>query len=50
MKLAEMLSKVGYKGFLAVEIDCPAPQWLNMEDEAIAVSVHNLKKIGKMFP
>lgn len=49
MKLAEILSRHNYQGFLAVEIDAPAPQWLNMEDEAIAVSVHNLKKIGKMF-
>ena len=46
-KLAELLSKAGYKGFLAVEIDCPAPEWMNMEKEAIAVSVYNLKKIGK---
>ena len=50
MKLAEILSKHNYQGFLAVEIDAPAPEWLNMEDEAIAVSVHNLKKIGKAFP
>jgi len=49
MKLAELLHKAGYKGFLAVEIDAPAPEWLNMEDEAIAVSVHNLKKIGAAF-
>lgn len=48
-KLAELLSKANYKGFLAVEIDCPAPQWMNMEDEAIAVSVHNLKKIGAKY-
>jgi sugar phosphate isomerase/epimerase len=48
-KLAELLHKAGYKGFLAVEIDAPAPQWLNMEDEAIAVSVHNLKKIAAAF-
>lgn len=49
MKIAELLHKAGYKGFLAVEIDAPAPEWLNMEDEAIAVSVHNLKKIGAAF-
>jgi sugar phosphate isomerase/epimerase len=48
-KLAELLHKAGYKGFLAVEIDAPHPQWLNMEDEAIAVSVHNLKKIAAAF-
>ena len=49
MKLAEILSKHNYQGFLAVEIDAPAPEWLNMEDEAIAVSVHNLRKIGNAF-
>ncbi len=49
MKLAELLSKAGYKGFLAVEIDAPAPEWLGMEREAIAVSVKNLKKIGAQF-
>lgn len=48
-KLAEILSKHNYQGFLAVEIDAPAPQWLNMEDEAIAVSVANLKKIGAKY-
>ena len=48
-KLAELLSNANYKGFLAVEIDCPAPQWMNMEDEAIAVSVANLKKIGAKY-
>ena len=49
MKLAELLHKVGYKGFLAVEIDAPAPEWLNMEEEAIAISVKNLRKIGNTF-
>ena len=48
-KLAEILSKHNYQGFLAVEIDAPAPQWLNMEDEAIAVSVANLKTIGAKY-
>jgi sugar phosphate isomerase/epimerase len=48
-KLASLLSEAGYTGFLAVEIDAPAPEWLNMEDEAIAVSVHNLKKIGAKY-
>ena len=47
--MAEILSKHNYQGFLAVEIDAPAPEWLNMEDEAIAVSVHNLRKIGNAF-
>ncbi len=49
MKLAELLHKAGYKGFLAVEIDAPAPEWLNMEEEAIAISVKNLRKIGNSF-
>lgn len=48
-KLAELLSKAGYKGFLAVEIDAPAPEWLGMEEEAIAISVKNLRKIGAQF-
>ncbi len=49
MKLAELLHKAGYKGFLAVEIDAPAPEWLNMEEEAIAISVKNLRKIASHF-
>lgn len=49
MKLAEILSGAGYKGFLAVEIDAPSPEWLGMEDEAIAISVKNLRKIGAMY-
>jgi len=48
-KLAELLSKAGYKGFLAVEIDAPAPEWLDKEEEAVMVSVKNLKKIGAQF-
>jgi sugar phosphate isomerase/epimerase len=49
MKLADMLHKAGYQGFLAVEIDAPAPEWLNMEEEMIAISVKNLRKIGNAF-
>lgn len=49
MKLAELLHKAGYQGFLAVEIDAPAPEWLNMEEEMIAISVKNLRKIGNTF-
>ncbi|MDD4079886.1 MAG: sugar phosphate isomerase/epimerase [Eubacteriales bacterium] len=49
MKLAEILHKAGYQGFLAVEIDAPAPEWLNMELEAIAISVKNLRRIGNAF-
>ena len=47
LKLAQILKEHNYQGFLAVEIDAPAPQRLNMEDEAIAVSVYNLKQIAK---
>jgi sugar phosphate isomerase/epimerase len=49
IKLAELLHKAGYQGFLAVEIDAPAPEWLNMEEEMIAISVKNLRKIGNTF-
>ncbi len=49
MKLAEILSENGYEGFLAVEIDFPSKEWMGMEDEAIAVSVKNLRKIGNTY-
>lgn len=49
-KLAAILSKAGFDGFLAVEIDCPAPEWMNMEREAIMVSVYNMKKIAAKYP
>lgn len=45
-KLAELLSKQNYKGFLAVEIDHPHSDWAGFEDEAVAISVKNLRKIG----
>jgi len=46
-RMAEILGAHGYQGFLAVEIDAPHPDWLNREDEAISISIQNLKKIGK---
>lgn len=49
MKLAEILSENGYNGFLAVEIDHPSKEWMGLEDEAIAVSVKNLRKIGNAY-
>lgn len=48
-KLAEILSKHNYHGFLAVEIDHPYPDWMGMEEEAIAISVKNLRKIGDKY-
>ena len=45
-KLAELLKKANYQGFLAVEIDCPHPDWAGCEDEAVGISVKELKKIA----
>ncbi len=44
-KLAEILNKAGFKGFLAVEIDAPHSDWVECEDEAVAISIRELKKI-----
>ncbi len=46
LKLAQILNKTNYRGFLAVELDQPAKQWEELEDAAVAVSVHNLRKIA----
>jgi sugar phosphate isomerase/epimerase len=46
LKLAQMLKEAGYKGFLAVEIDQPHSDWTELEDEAVAISIHGLKKIS----
>ncbi|WP_312433008.1 sugar phosphate isomerase/epimerase family protein [Lacrimispora sp.] len=46
MALAKILSEHNYKGFLAVEIDHPADEWMGLEKEAVAVSIKNLRKIG----
>ena len=45
-KLAEILKKHNYKGTLAVEIDHPHPDWQGLEDEAVAISVKNLRIIA----
>lgn len=44
-KLAEYLQKANFKSFLAVEIDHPHTDWTDCEDEAVAISVRELKKI-----
>ena len=45
-KLAELLNKAGFKGFLAVEIDHPHTDWTGREDEAVALSIRALKRIA----
>ena len=45
LKLAEYLAKAGYKGFLAVEIDHPHSDWTGYEDEAVSISVKEMKRI-----
>lgn len=45
--LARLLKKAGYKGFLAVEIDHPHADWVNREDEAVELSVKELKRIAQ---
>jgi 3-oxoisoapionate decarboxylase len=44
--LAELLHKANFKGFLAVEIDHPHTDWTDREDEAVALSVKELKRIA----
>jgi 3-oxoisoapionate decarboxylase len=44
--LAEMLHKANFKGFLAVEIDHPHTDWTEREDEAVALSIKELKRIA----
>jgi sugar phosphate isomerase/epimerase len=46
-KLVELLAKANYKGFLAVEIDHPHTDWTDFEDEAVGISVKNLRKYGE---
>ena len=45
--LAELLHKASFKGFLAVEIDHPHADWTEREDEAVALSIKELKRIAK---
>jgi len=44
--LARMLHKADFKGFLAVEIDHPHTDWTGREDEAVALSIKELKRIA----
>lgn len=44
--LASLLHKADFKGFLAVEIDHPHTEWTGREDEAVALSVKELKNIA----
>lgn len=44
-KLAKLLQKENFTGFLAVEIDHPHSEWLGREDEAVVKSISELKKI-----
>lgn len=44
--LAKLLAKADFKGFLAVEIDHPHTDWTEREDEAVALSVKELKRIA----
>jgi len=45
-RLAELLHEADFKGFLAVEIDHPHTDWTDREDEAVALSVKELKRIA----
>jgi 3-oxoisoapionate decarboxylase len=45
--LAKLLFKANFKGFLAVEIDHPHTDWTEREDEAVALSIKELKRITK---
>lgn len=44
-KLAEHLKNADFKGFLAVEIDNPHTDWIGYEDEAVGISVKQLRRI-----
>jgi sugar phosphate isomerase/epimerase len=44
--LAQLLHKANFKGFLAVEIDHPHKDWTEREDEAVALSIKELKRIA----
>lgn len=44
--LARLLKSAGYAGFLAVEIDHPHTEWTNREEEAVELSVKDLKRIA----
>jgi sugar phosphate isomerase/epimerase len=46
LKLATLLARAGYQGFLAVEIDFLHPDYAGEEDTAVARSIQELKKIA----
>ena len=45
-KIAQILYDAGYKGFMAVEIDSPHPDFENTEFESVAQSITELKRIA----
>jgi hypothetical protein len=45
-RLAQLLSKANFKGFLAVEIDHPHSDWAGQEDKMVELSVQGLRKIA----
>jgi sugar phosphate isomerase/epimerase len=45
-KIAQILYDAGYKGFMAVEIDSPHPDFENTEFESVAQSIAELKRIA----
>ncbi len=47
LKLAKLLKKAGFKGFLAVELDFLHPDYKGNEDRAVAQSIRTLKRIAK---
>jgi sugar phosphate isomerase/epimerase len=44
--LARLLHEANFQGFLAVEIDHPHTDWTEREDEAVELSVQELKRIA----
>jgi sugar phosphate isomerase/epimerase len=44
-RLAQLLHKANFKGFLAVEIDHPHSDWAGREDEMVGLSIQGLRKI-----
>ena len=46
-KLVQLLAAAGYQGLLAVEIDFLHPDYGNAEDQAVARSVAELKRLAK---
>lgn len=45
-RLAQLLHKANFKGFLAVEIDHPHSDWAGKEDKMVELSVKGLRKIA----